>query len=56
MEEAVEIPEFQVVKKIGVIPETVRVETMAVEVEKMRSELFEAERALVANPFAKVKG
>ena len=34
----------------------VRVETLAVEVEKMRSELFEAERAMLANPFAKVKG
>ena len=36
--------------------QTVRVETLPVEVEKMRSELFEAERALLANPFAKVKG
>ena len=35
---------------------TVRVETLAVEVEKMRSELFDAERALLATPFAKVKG
>ena len=35
--------------------QTVRVETLAVEVEKMRSELFEAEMALLANPFAKVK-
>ena len=56
VEEAVEIPQFQVDKKIGVIPETIRVETTAVEVEKMRSELFEAERALVASPSAKVKG
>ena len=36
-EEAVEIPQFQVDKKLGVIPETIRVETTAVEVEKMRS-------------------
>ena len=35
---------------------TVRLETLAVEVEKMKSELFEAETALLANPFAKVKG
>ena len=54
VEEAVEIPQFQVVKKIGVIPETIRVEA-EVEVEKIRSEFFEAERALVASPFSKVK-
>ena len=35
--------------------ETIRVETTAVEVEKIRSEFFEAERALVASPFSKVK-
>ena len=34
----------------------IRVESLVVEVEKMRSELFEAERALLANPCAKVKG
>ena len=34
----------------------IRVETLVVEVEKMRSELFEAERALLANPRAKLKG
>ena len=61
VEEAVEIPQLQVVEKIMVLTntieeKTVRVETLAVEVEKMRSELFEGERALLANPFAKVKG
>ena len=48
-------------KEISVLAKTieekmVRVETLAVEVEKMRSELFEEERAMLANPFAKVKG
>ena len=46
--------------EISVLAKTVeekgiRVETLVVEVEKMRSELFKAERALLANRFAKVK-
>ena len=57
----VQFPRVQVVEKIMVLTKiieekTVRVESLAVEVEKMRSELFEGERALLANPFAKVKG
>ena len=56
-----QVTEVAKTKEISVLAKTieeqmVRVETLAVEVEKMRSELFEAERALLANPFAKVKG
>ena len=56
-----QVTEVAKTKEISVLAktigeQTVRVETLAVEVEKMRSELFEAERALLANPFAKVKG
>ena len=56
-----QVTEVAKTKEISVLAETieekmVRVETLAVEVEKMRSELFEAERAMLANPFAKVKG
>ena len=55
------VTEVAKTKEISVLAKTieeqmVRVETLAVEVEKMRSELFEAEGALLANPFAKVKG
>ena len=60
MEETVEISQLPLVEKITVLTKTieektVRVKILAVEVEKMKSELFVAERALLANPFAKVK-
>ena len=49
-----QVTEVTEIKEISVLAETieekmVRVETLAVEVEKMRSELFEAERAVLAN-------
>ena len=53
--EVVKTKEISVLAKT-IEEQTVRVETLAVEVEMMRSELFEAERALLAYPFAKVKG
>ena len=62
MPRAVEqVTEVAKTKEISVLAETieekmVRVETLAVEVEKMWSALFGAERAMLANPFAKVKG
>ena len=55
MPRAVEqVSEVAMTREISVLAETieekmVRVETLAVEVEKMRSEFFEAERAMVAN-------
>ena len=56
-----QVTEVAKTKEISVLAKTieekmVRVEILAVEVEKMRSELFEAERTLLANPFAKGKG